>query len=86
MALLPADLDRALHAVGASVAEREEDAAALADIRERMGAPPASREVRQWLAELVAMGLLERGGKDRWTVTEDGWRAINLISPPEELE
>jgi hypothetical protein len=78
MALLPSHLDRTLHAACGAMSETGQPAVVVADILERMGDPPTSAEVNQWLGELVRLGLIEPKN-DGWIITADGWRAVNLL-------
>lgn len=84
MPLLPSHLGRALQAVGGRISEDgDHPIASLEEIRARMGDPPPSGQLKEWLSDLVEQGLLE-AGYNGWRVTDNGWRALNVV--PDSLE
>ncbi len=76
--MLPSDLDRALHAVCGAAAGDHGAPVSADEILSRMGDPPPAAELAKWLGELASRKLLRAKG-DGWTVTNEGWRAINLL-------
>jgi hypothetical protein len=83
--MLPAHLDRTLHAVCGRLSEADDGeslSATIADIEARMADPPSRPTLKRWLRDVESRGLIERAGTG-WRVTEEGWRAVNLMQSPD---
>lgn len=76
--MLPSDLDRALHAVCGAAAGDHGAPVSAGEILRCMADPPSATALAAWLGELVSRKLL-RAKDGGWLVTNEGWRAINLL-------